>query len=44
MDYRTKFYSSAVFLWKSGSFHWKILFFWYFSDFRGSFELDLLHD
>ena len=34
MDRRTKFYSSAVFSWKGGSFHCKILFFWYFSDFQ----------
>ena len=33
MDCRTKFYSSAVFSWKDGSFHCKILFLWYFSDF-----------
>ena len=31
---RRKFYSSAVFLWKGGSFHCKILFFRYFSDFQ----------
>ena len=27
VDRRTKFYSNAVFLWKGGSFHCKILFF-----------------
>ena len=27
VDPRTKFYSSAVFLWKGGSFYYKILFF-----------------
>ena len=34
VDYRTKFYSNAVFSWKGGSFHCKILFFWYFLDFQ----------
>ena len=34
VDCRTKFYSNAVFSWKGGSFHCKILFFWYFSDFQ----------
>ena len=34
VDRRTKFYSSAVFSWKGGSFHYKILFFWYFLDFH----------
>ena len=34
VDCRTKFYSSAIFLWKGGSFQCKILFFWYFSDFQ----------
>ena len=34
VDCRTKFYSSVVFSWKGGSFHCKILFFWYFSNFQ----------
>ena len=33
VDRRTKIYSNAVFSWKGGSFHCKILFFWYFSNF-----------
>ena len=44
VDRRTKLYSSAVFSWKCGSFHCKILFFFFciFGIFRGLFELDLL--
>ena len=43
VDCRANFYSNAVFfLWKGGRFPCKILFFWYFSDFRRLFELDLL--
>ena len=34
VECRTKFYSSTIFLWKGGSFHCKILFFEYFSDFQ----------
>ena len=34
VDWRTKFYFSVVFSWKSGCFHCKILFFWYFLDFQ----------
>ena len=34
MDCRIKFYSNAEFSRKGGSFHYKILFFWYFSDFQ----------
>ena len=42
MDRRTKFYSSALFSWKGGSFHCKILFSSIFRIFRGLFELDLI--
>ena len=34
VDRRTKFYSSVVVSWEGGSFHCKILFFWYFLDFQ----------
>ena len=34
VDRRAKLYSSVVFSWKGGSFHCKILFFWYFLDFQ----------
>ena len=34
MDCRATLYSSAVFFVERCSFSWKILFFWYFSDFQ----------